>query len=170
MAYAYLSLGSNTEDAELMLGRARHVIGNISHLHLVSVSPVFWTEPQQYKNQPWFLNQCVKLETGHVWTAEKLLERLLEIELTLGRKREKETRFGPRAIDIDMLLFDGQSSFSAYCHLPHERMHKRAFVLLPLYVMEPKLLLYGKDLSYWLSLLDWKIRENRIYQSNDNGD
>lgn len=161
---AYLSLGSNSHDAKLKLLQALDEIANLSCVQIELISPLFETEPQDFKQQNWFCNQCLKLRLDESWTAETFLRKMQEIEAKLGRKRLNTQRFGPRPIDLDLLIFGAERSTREFCRLPHPRMHKRAFVLLPLYIIEPELRLYGHKLIYWLSLLQWQISGNKIWQ------
>lgn len=161
---AYLSLGSNCGDARLKLDEAVLSISKLFSEKIRAISPVFQTEPQDYRQQDWFFNQCLKVELDTCWTAELFLKELLKLEISLGRKREKQIRFGPRVIDLDLLIFGQRESIDPVCQLPHPRMHRRAFVLLPLYLIEPCLLLYRKSLPYWLSLLNWRVSGNKIWQ------
>lgn len=159
---AYLSLGSNSADGETMLERACAAIAALPETGIISISPIFLTEPQDYKDQNWFYNLCLKAAVGT--GAEEFLDKLLKLELSLGRERKNSFRFGPRAIDIDLLLFGDERREEPRLSLPHPRMHKRAFVLLPLYLIEPRLMLYGESLAYWLGKINWKLDSNRIYQ------
>lgn len=161
----YLSLGSNCANAPFKLQQALQALANIPGAQVNAISPLFQTEPQDFRQQNWFFNQCVRLDLEKSWTAENFLVELLRLESSLGRERQKGVRFGPRAIDLDLLIFEGRQSADPFCHLPHPRMHRRAFVLLPLYIIEPCLILHGQSLPHWLSLLAWKVEGNRIWQS-----
>lgn len=162
--YAYLSLGSNSSDGAAALKRACEAIAAMPEAEILSISPIFLTEPQEYKEQNWFYNLCLKASVRSC-TAEEFLDKLLKLEISLGRERKDGVRFGPRAIDIDLLLFGGEKRDDPALSLPHPRMHKRAFVLLPLYLIEPRLVLYGESLAFWLGKINWKLDSNRIYQS-----
>jgi 2-amino-4-hydroxy-6-hydroxymethyldihydropteridine diphosphokinase len=104
-------------------------------LHVVRVSPVYETEPQEFKNQPWFLNLVAEIQTSLF--PMQLLTRLRKIERKLGRKRTVEK--GPRSIDIDILLYGESVIDSQDLVVPHPRMHERRFVLQPLADLAPDL-------------------------------
>jgi 2-amino-4-hydroxy-6-hydroxymethyldihydropteridine diphosphokinase len=93
-----------------------------------AVSSVYETEPVGYRKQPDFLNLAVRIDTA--LSPEHLLSELQRIEKDLGRKRTR--RFGPRTIDIDILLFENQERNDDRLSIPHPRMRQRAFVLIPL--------------------------------------
>jgi len=109
----------------------RNALGQLAAmpgLTVVVPSPVFETEPVGVLEQPRFLNLVVGVESS--LTPEQLLRRLLEIEAGLGRQRT--VRWGPRTLDLDLLLFEGETRHGAELELPHPRMWERAFVLAPL--------------------------------------
>ncbi len=162
---AYLSLGSNSKESAAKIREAVQAISALSGIRILAQSPVFITEPQEVKNQDWFHNLCIKVLVDNKITAEELLAELLKLETLLGRKRDNGIRFGPRTIDIDLLLFGNRQSSEPFLQLPHPRMHKRAFVLLPLHIIEPGLTLYGNKIIYWLSRLNWKLDKNKILQN-----
>jgi 2-amino-4-hydroxy-6-hydroxymethyldihydropteridine diphosphokinase len=99
------------------------------------------TEPQGVREQPWFANQVIKLACTSGWTPLELLQSLLAVETRLGRVRT--TRWGPRVIDLDLLLFGNTVCHDPRVILPHPRMLTRAFVLIPLLEIEPELVLPG---------------------------
>ncbi len=105
-------------------------------ISMLDLSPVYETEPVGKKDQPWFLNAVGLIET----TLEplRLLDDILGIERKMGRKREN--KWGPRNIDLDILLYADLIMNSDRLTLPHPQMHKRKFVLLPLTRINPNLL------------------------------
>lgn len=161
---AYASLGSNSDDGRQMLAKAVSALAEVEDAKILLVSPVFRTEPQDYTQQPWFVNQVVKIGIGRSWTALKFLRRMLLIEKSLGRTRGSGPRFGPRKIDIDLLLFGGEISHNEECILPHPRLVCRAFALVPLYAIEPNLEINGEKIPSLLSRLAWRLDADRIYQ------
>lgn len=164
---AYVGAGSNRGESTKFLARARAAVNDLAGVEVRRVSPIFWTEPQGYAWQPWFANMVMQLEVDPQITPRQLLKELLETEKALGRTRYGP-RFGPRVIDLDLLLFADYSSMEQGCTVPHPRMHERAFVLVPLKVLAPGILLYGQPPEYWLSLLNWRLEDNRIYQQPNN--
>ncbi|MBO4369338.1 MAG: 2-amino-4-hydroxy-6-hydroxymethyldihydropteridine diphosphokinase [Desulfovibrio sp.] len=162
----FVCLGSNCHDASVRLFAAKEHIVALKGVLLRSSSHVYKTEPQEYKKQPWFLNQVLSLALDKMWTPKTFLATLLTLEKKLGRVRDPhQERFGPRAIDMDLLLFGTIESRDESCLIPHPRMHKRAFVLLPLCEIAPDLLLHGKTLRCYLDQLAYRLEGDKIYQS-----
>jgi len=119
-----------------MLSRALELLGNDADLELVATSTVRETEPVGLREQPPFLNAAAAIETE--LSARLLLDRLLEIERRLGRVREGP-RFGPRTIDLDLLLLGDQVVDEPGLCVPHPRIAERRFVLEPLHELDPRL-------------------------------
>ncbi len=130
MTVAYVGLGANLGDREASIRRAAELIG------AVRLSTILETEPWGLADQPDFLNAVAELETDV--GARALLDRLLEVERELGRVRDGE-RWGPRAIDLDLLLYGAERSDAAALQLPHPHLHERLFVLIPLAELAPDL-------------------------------
>jgi 2-amino-4-hydroxy-6-hydroxymethyldihydropteridine diphosphokinase len=110
------------------------------------VSTIYETEPQNFHQQPQFLNCAIAVKT-HV-TAEQLLEICQKIEKIIGKN--KKIPFGPRNIDIDILTFGGKNFSSPILTIPHPRMHERNFVLTPLKEIAPHIKIYGKSVDFFL--------------------
>lgn len=106
------------------------------------VSTLRETEPVGYLDQPWFLNGVVAIAT--TLPPRELLGRLLAIERRLGRVRGSGPRFGPRAIDLDLLLYGDEVLDEPGLTLPHPRLHERRFALEPLAELEPGLEIPGR--------------------------
>lgn len=160
----YLGLGSNSEDAESRLILAQARIAALPDIAIANMSSRYLTEPQGYANQPWFSNMVLSLSVGSSWDAPTLLQQLLQIELELGRVRDPDNRFGPRTIDIDMLLFGEETSSDPFCLLPHPRMHERAFVLVPLAEIAPDVQIGGVPVSTLLAKIQYRLEGKAIYQ------
>lgn len=156
---AYVCLGSNSANAAAMLAAALARLE--ASAQVARASSIYLTEPQNLKAQPWFNNQVVKLlvEPGHL----AFMRELLALESALGRKRSGP-RFGPRLIDIDLLLFGDVVSADPVCLLPHPRLTERAFALLPLLEIEPRIIIQGKSARYWLGQIEWRQEGNLIFQ------
>ncbi|MGZ4111441.1 MAG: 2-amino-4-hydroxy-6-hydroxymethyldihydropteridine diphosphokinase [Tumebacillaceae bacterium] len=125
---AYLSLGSNLGDRRLNLRAAIDRLDAHPEIRVTRISPIYETAPVGYTEQPDFFNLCIEIKT--TLSAKKLLEITGSTEVELGRQRE--IKWGPRTLDIDILLIDQQVMDTEELTLPHPRMHERAFVLLPL--------------------------------------
>lgn len=167
MTDVYVSLGSNSEDADQQLPKALDALGHLPGVCVAAVSPVYRTEPQDLREQPWFLNQVARLSCDPQWTAPALLKELLAIEAALGRVRSMDPalRFGPRRIDLDLLLFGNASSSDTACLVPHPRMLQRAFVLVPLRDIAPQVILAnGKTPEETLLDVPYSLQADIIYQ------
>ena len=122
----YLSLGSNVGDREKNLREAIQRLGEFGRVR--RISSIYETEPMEFREQEWFLNCVLELETS--MSAGELLDGLLRIERAMGR--ERVVKKGPRNIDIDILLFGDAVMESAALTVPHPAMQERRFVLEPL--------------------------------------
>lgn len=161
---AYVSLGSNCEEAAPMLEEAAARLGALPGLKVAAASPVYSTEPQDYADQPWFLNQVLKLELSPWWRPRALVAALLEQEDRMGRVRDPALRFGPRVIDLDLLLFGEERCAWPDCTLPHPRLLRRAFVLVPLLDVAPDLAVAGIPVAGALRALNYRLCGRKIFQ------
>ena len=128
MPLAYVGLGSNLNHRLENLNKAISLIEQNSNISLLKRSSVYQTEPVGPKDQPDFLNMALEVET--TLSPFELLTFLQEVEEKMGRKREG--KWGPRNIDLDLLLFEDQVIDSVEMNLPHPQMHLRKFVLVPM--------------------------------------
>ncbi len=128
MQEAYVALGANLGNRESSLTDAIRRLQEDSGLEVVRISAAYETAPVGYTDQPSFLNMavCLRAEMDPV----SLLRRLLAIEQEMGRVRD--IRWGPRNIDLDLLVYGDESLDTPELTLPHPRMGQRAFVLVPL--------------------------------------
>jgi 2-amino-4-hydroxy-6-hydroxymethyldihydropteridine diphosphokinase len=136
MPEAYIGLGSNLGDPAAYLGAALERLDE-GPLSLLLVSDIRETEPVGYTEQPHFLNAVALVYTE--LRARELLDRLLEIERELGRDRTLGPRFGPRTIDLDLLLYGDEVVDEPDLTVPHPRLADRVFVLEPLAEIAPRL-------------------------------
>jgi 2-amino-4-hydroxy-6-hydroxymethyldihydropteridine diphosphokinase len=127
-ATAYLSLGSNVGDREEYVEQAIFLLEKNPNIMVTKRSGNYETEPEGGGTQPPFINAAVEIRTK--LNPFKLLEVCNEIEATLGREREIE--WGPRTIDIDILLYEGEILSEDKLQIPHPLMHERMFVLKPM--------------------------------------
>lgn len=139
---AYISLGSNMGEREKNLAHALERLAGQPGIRVTAVSSLYMTEPQGLREQPFFANQaaCLSCEAGV--TPWDLLDMLRSVENALGRERSGP-RFGPRVLDLDVLLFGDVVLHDPRLTLPHPRMLERAFVLAPLAEFAPDLRLPG---------------------------
>ena len=141
MARAYVGLGANLGDREAMLSSALEQLAAEPGVQVVGVSGFRDTAPVGIVDQPRFLNAAAAVETE--LTARQLLDRLLGIERRLGRTREGP-RFGPRTIDLDLLLYGSEQIDEPGLEVPHTRLHERLFALEPLGDLDPDLVVPGR--------------------------
>jgi 2-amino-4-hydroxy-6-hydroxymethyldihydropteridine diphosphokinase len=130
----YLSLGSNLGDRENQLREAIRRL-EAAEVHVLRESSIRETEPQDVRDQPWFLNMVVEAETELF--PKQLLARIHRIESEMGRRRVVPK--GPRTIDIDILFYGNALVKSAELEIPHPRIAQRRFVLEPLAELAPDL-------------------------------
>ncbi len=135
---AYIGLGSNLGDRGAYLERAVDLLRADERIDVLAVSSFRETEPVGLREQPRFLNGAATVETD--LSARELLDRLLAVERELGRERTGP-RFGPRTIDLDLLLYGRETIDEPGLTVPHPRLQERAFVLEPLIELEPSLVL-----------------------------
>ena len=141
MPRAYVGLGANLGDREGALRAALAGLDACEGIEVAAVSAFRETDPVDYLDQPRFLNAAAAIET--TLAPRELLDALLEVERSLGRTREGP-RFGPRTIDLDLLLYGDESFDEPGLTVPHPRLHGRAFVLEPLAELDPDLIVPGR--------------------------
>jgi 2-amino-4-hydroxy-6-hydroxymethyldihydropteridine diphosphokinase len=130
---AFIGLGSNLGDREAYLEAARRALAGSENVVLTGASSLYETEPVGYTEQGWFLNQVAEVATSlDPW---ELLRVLQGIEQALGRQRL--IRWGPRAVDLDLLLYGDAVLNSPELTVPHPRIYERSFVLAPLGEIAP---------------------------------
>jgi 2-amino-4-hydroxy-6-hydroxymethyldihydropteridine diphosphokinase len=137
---AYVGLGANLGDRAGTLARALELLGDRPEIEIVAVSTFRETDPVGYLDQPRFLNAAAAIDTS--LRPQALLDVLLDVERELGRVREGP-RYGPRTVDLDLLLVEGVTVDEPGLTLPHPRLHERAFALAPLAELDPELVVPG---------------------------
>jgi 2-amino-4-hydroxy-6-hydroxymethyldihydropteridine diphosphokinase len=142
MVRSFVGLGSNLDNPREQIRRALDLLRAEAGVELVAVSSLRETDPVGYERQPRFLNGAAELRTE--LSARDLLGRLLAIERRLGRVRGKGPRFGPRTIDLDLLLYGDEVLHEPGLVVPHPRLHERRFALEPLAELDPALEVPGR--------------------------
>jgi len=163
--HAYLGLGSNMGDPVANVRQAVKALDDVPGLAVDAVSPIFRTEPQGLRDQAWFANCVVRLDVDEALSPEELLDVLTGIETQQGRVRTE--RWGPRTIDMDILLYGDLQWDSPRLQIPHPRMFERAFVLVPLMHLAPEIRIRDLCPSQWLSRLRYELEGDRILQSTN---
>lgn len=148
---SYLSIGSNMGDREAYLKAAIKKLNHHPNIRVVKQSSIYETDPVGYTDQNMFLNMVVKVVTN--LTPFELLSYIQQIENECGRKRE--IKWGPRTLDLDILLYNYENIETEQLFVPHPRMTERSFVLIPLFEIEPHLQLpqQRKPLSVFINQL-----------------
>lgn len=151
----YISIGSNLGDK---LSNCRKGIAELTNHDVGALkgkSRFYKTEPVDYMDQDWFINAVVKIETS--LDPFQLFNRMKQIETAAGREPDI-VRFGPRVLDLDILLYDDMVIHSSDLEIPHPRMHKRRFVLQPFCDIDSRTVhpVLKKDMQYLLNNLDKK--------------
>jgi 2-amino-4-hydroxy-6-hydroxymethyldihydropteridine diphosphokinase len=152
MAEALVGLGGNVGNVRTTLDRAVAAFCDGADVRLVAQSSDYRTPPWGVEDQPAFVNRCIVVDTALAPRA--LLDRALNVERTLGRDRARERRWGPRAIDIDLLAYDDLAIDEPGLTLPHPRLLERAFVLVPLAEIGPDRVVAGARVRDALARLD----------------
>ena len=141
MPRTYVGLGANLGDREATIRHAVVLLAEREGIEVLAVSALRETDPVGLEDQPRFLNGAAVLET--TLGPRAMLETLLEVERMLGRTRDGP-RFGPRTIDLDLLLYDDETLDEPGLTVPHPRLHERRFALEPLAELDPALAIPGR--------------------------
>jgi 2-amino-4-hydroxy-6-hydroxymethyldihydropteridine diphosphokinase len=131
---AYLGLGANLGDPSGQLTEALERLNAAEEVEVSRVSAFYRNPPLGPTDQPWYVNAAARLRTR--LGPEELLRLLQQVESALGRVRAE--RWGPRRLDLDLLLYNGEVIFSPDLVVPHPEMHRRPFVLAPLAEIAPQ--------------------------------
>ncbi len=139
----FISIGSNLGKRHDNCLKGIEYLNGLFSTKVIEVSSFYRTEPVDYIDQNWFVNAIVEIDT--MLAPEDLMAGLKSIEEKLGQF-EKQVRFGPRLLDLDIVLFKNQVINTANLIVPHPRMHKRCFVLKPLCDINPEIIhpVFGK--------------------------
>ena len=139
---AYIGLGANLGERGRTIAEALRRLDRDDRTWVLSSTAPIETEPVGYEDQPRFLNAAARLETTR--SPRELLDLMLEIERDLGRIRGEGPRYGPRTIDLDLLLYGAETIDEDVLEIPHPRLHERRFVLEPLAELDPSLVVPGR--------------------------
>jgi len=139
---AYIGLGANLGKRDATIEEALRLLGEDDRTSVLGSTVPIETEPVGYDDQPRFLNAAAKLATTR--SPRELLELLLSIERALGRVRGEGPRYGPRTIDLDLLVYGNEMIDEPALVVPHPRLHERRFALEPLAELDPELVVPGR--------------------------
>jgi 2-amino-4-hydroxy-6-hydroxymethyldihydropteridine diphosphokinase len=164
---AFIALGSNIENRYNYLVSAIQLLNQDSKIKVINISSIYETDPVGYEDQDLFLNMAVKISTDY--SAAQLLDVCLQVEHKLGRKRE--VKWGPRTIDLDIILFNHENIETENLIIPHPRMKERAFVMIPLLEIEQDLFITNmeKPLKLYLNELP-NIEGVRVWKQKNGED
>ncbi len=138
---SFIGVGSNLGEKIANIMKAIDTLSNSPDIALLKIASLYQTEPLGYCQQEFFVNTVIHVETSLI--PRDLLRLLLDIEDAMGRKRT--VRWGPRIIDLDILLFDSITVKERDLEIPHPRLTERAFVVVPLAEINPNIVLPGGD-------------------------
>jgi len=136
----YIGLGSNLDNPKLQVTSALNELNQVKEIKLLKHSKLYQTKPVKYYAQADFINAVAKLST--TLDPHKLLDQLQEIETTHLRDRSA-IRYGPRTLDLDLLLYGDEIISEERLKVPHPEIASREFVLKPLFEIEPSLIIPG---------------------------
>ncbi len=164
---AFVGMGSNLGEREALIGQALDELAALPDTTLIRASSLYDTEPVGVVEQPRFLNAVAMLDTE--LTARQLLWNLQRIEARLGRTRSQ--RWGPRTMDLDLLLYGDLVIEEDDLRLPHPELARRAFVLVPLVELDPQIThpVSGLSVVQMLARLEHKSPIKRISRLRTRG-
>src|ERR1700722_279676 len=151
MADVLIALGGNVGDVRTTFQNAASNIGGMTEAALLARSSDYATPPWGDEQQDRFINACIEIETS--LDPHALLFTLHKIEAKFGRNRSRETRWGPRTLDLDLIAYDDVSIQKPELTLPHPRLFERAFVLVPLAEIAPDRVIAGRRVAAALAEL-----------------
>lgn len=147
---AVIALGSNIGDKVANIEHAVALLTQTNLVRLVRHSRIFKTPPWGNTDQDWFVNSCASVKTS--LNAHQLLRHCLNVEKQMGRERKE--KWGPRIIDLDILVYRDVSLDDDELTLPHPHITERAFVLAPMADVAPDMIIKGQSVLAWLAAVD----------------
>lgn len=150
MTAAILGLGGNVGDTRRLMAEALDRLAEHPEIRVEAVSALYLTPPWGKTDQADFLNAAARIATG--LSPRGLLDAILDVERRLGRERGE--RWGPRTVDIDILLYGAEEIDEPGLHVPHPRLSERAFALAPLVDVMPEAEFSGRSAGEWLARSD----------------
>lgn len=159
MKTSYLGIGGNISDTKANIKDTIELLKDNENIKVTRLSSLYETEPVGFTDQDWFLNIVVEVKTS--LKPLELLKYCQHIENEL--KRERTIRWGPRTIDVDILLYEDYSSDSEILTVPHPRMTERAFAMVPLYEINKNLIINGQKIKDIVS----NLKGEEIKKVND---
>lgn len=148
----YIGFGSNMGDSKKNITEALKQLNDTKGVTVTAVAPYYCTAPVGYTKQDYFINTVAEIYTA--LAPVQLLKTLQEIENNLGRVRV--IRWGPRTVDLDILIFGEKTIKQPDLEVPHPRMHQRAFVMVPLADVNPVVIVQGEKAKVWAQCLAQK--------------
>lgn len=150
--WVFISIGSNLGDPVRNCCRGIEALCAGPDVRLLAQSQFYWTEPVDYEDQDWFANAAIKIETQ--LQPLQLLQKMQAVQKSCGRK-DQGIRFGPRILDLDIILYEDRVLNIAGLIIPHPRMHKRRFVLQPICDIDPSVMhpVINKNMQSLLDLV-----------------
>jgi 2-amino-4-hydroxy-6-hydroxymethyldihydropteridine diphosphokinase len=161
----YIGLGSNQGDSGAIIEEALEQINASEGIEITGVAPLYRTAPQGYLEQDDFINTVAEINT--TLSPLALLSALQQIETDLGRVRT--VRWGPRTVDLDLLLYGDDTINLPQLQVPHPRMHQRAFVMVPLADLNRELQLAGERVADTAKRLAGEQRIDMLESEPDPG-
>ena len=159
----FIGIGSNVADPVSNCLESIDLIALFSHIRITKKSSLYRTEPVGLKEQKWFVNGVIEIKTKY--TATTLLKILQQIESDMGRIREE--KWGPRTIDLDILFYGQEVIKEKDLSVPHPELHKRRFVLIPMYEIAPYVIhpAFGISIKGLLSRLQDEGRVEVLFEN-----
>jgi 2-amino-4-hydroxy-6-hydroxymethyldihydropteridine diphosphokinase len=166
MNRAFIALGTNIEPRYEYLQKAIQLLREHDNINVLNLSSIYETKPVGYTDQDSFLNMVIEIETD--LNPQELLNACQQIESNLGRVRL--IKWGPRTIDLDILVYNQESINTESLTVPHPRMLERAFVLIPLFELDQSLHINGHTLDYYVNKLQDEDRKGVIKWNKIDGE